>query len=176
MNVLITISSTALALYGDKDGAAPYRSHTTGDFQMRKLSTLAMIAGLVTALVTTGAQAQQVPGGPTHQPQQSSASSEPDCTELMGFMRSIKQAEIRAFNGERVRLIPVCEDGTHRTRNAYGTLFRDGNAELLRLPIAQHPQLLSTLKARDYDQHDVVSVRFSANNGIILYVHQRDMR
>ncbi len=143
---------------------------------MRKLSTVAIIAGLVTALVSTSVQAQQVPGGPTHNPRGSSESSEPDCTELMGFMRSVKQAEIKAFNGERVRLIPVCEDGTHRTRNAYGTLFRDGNAELLRMPIARHPTLINALTAREYDQHDVVSVRFSANNGIIFYVHQRDMR
>ena len=143
---------------------------------MRKLSTAATIAGLITALVATGAQAQQVPGTSTHNPQTSSYSSEPDCTELMGFMRSVKPGEIAAFNGERVRLIPVCEDGTHRTRNAYGTLFRDGNAELLRNPIARHPTLINALKAREYDQHDVVSVRFSANNGVILYVHQRDMR
>ena len=143
---------------------------------MRTLSKLTIIASLVTAMAGTSAFAQQVPGGPTHQPYQSSTSSEPDCTDLMGFMRSVKQAEIKAFSGERVRLIPVCEDGTHRTRNAYGTLFRDGNAELLRGPIAGHPTMIGALRARDYDQHDVVSVRFSANNGVILYVHQRDMR
>lgn len=142
---------------------------------MRKLSSLAIIAGLVTAIVSTSAQAQQVPGGPTHYPR-NQESSDPDCTEVMGFMRSVKQAEIKAFNGERVRLIPVCEDGTHLTRNFYGPLFRDGNAELLRLPIARHPTLINALKSREYDQNDVVSVRFSANNGIIFYVHQRDMR
>jgi hypothetical protein len=142
---------------------------------MPKLSTLVIIASLVTALASTATYAQRVPGGSTY-PQPSSEGSEPDCSNVMGFMRSVKQAEIKAFNGERVSLIPVCEDGTHRTRNFYGTLFRDGNAELLRKPIAGHPTLINALKARDYDQHDVVSVRFSANNGIIFYVHQRDMR
>ena len=44
------------------------------------------------------------------------------------------------------------------------------------MPIAHQPVMINALKARDYDQHDVVSVRFSANNGVILYVHQRDMR
>jgi hypothetical protein len=47
---------------------------------------------------------------------------------------------------------------------------------LLRLPIAHHPTLIDALETHDYDQNDVVSVRFSANNGVILYVHQRDMR
>jgi hypothetical protein len=140
---------------------------------MRKLSTLAVIAGLLTAIVSTSVQAQSL----THQRQpRSSAATDPDCTEIMGFMRLVKQSEIKAFDGQRVSLIPVCEDGTMRTRNAYGTLFRDGNAELLRLPIAAHPVMINALRARDYDQHDVVSVRFSANNSVILYVHQRDMR
>lgn len=142
---------------------------------MRKLSTLAIVVSLVSTLVSTSVQAQQVPGS-THRPQPSSHSSEPDCTELLGFMRLVKPAEIKAFNGVRVRLIPVCEDGTVITRNNYGSLFRDGNAELLRLPIARHPTLINALKAEDYDEHDVISVRFSANNGVILYVHQRDMR
>ena len=139
---------------------------------MRKLSTLAIVAGLVTAMVTTGAQAQ------SNYPRQpgSSTATDPDCTDIMGFMRSVKPGEIQSFSGNRAVLIPVCEDGTMRTRNAYGSLFRDGNAELLRLPIARQPVMINALKVRDYDQHDVVSVRFSANNGVILYVHQRDMR
>ena len=140
---------------------------------MKKLTAIALIAGLMTAMGTMGASALTIthPNYP-----QSSPSSDPDCANVLGHMRSVKQAEIAAINGSQpVVLIAVCEDGTVPFRNVYGSLFVNGNAELLRLPIARNATLMSALRSRQYDQHDVVSVRFGANDSVILYVHQRDM-
>ena len=142
---------------------------------MNKLAAVAAIAGLVTAFTTIASPAailtnvQNTPHGSTE-------SSDPDCTALMGYMRTPKSAEILALHDIHVAVIAVCEDLTVPGRNNYGSLFVEGNAELLRLPIARTPDLIEALRARQYDQHDVVSVRFGANDSVILYVHQREMR
>jgi hypothetical protein len=51
----------------------------------------------------------------------------------------------------------------------------NGNVNHLRVSIAHNATLMTALRAKGYDQHDVVSLRHGANNSIILYVHQRDM-
>jgi hypothetical protein len=141
---------------------------------MNKLTAIAAIAGLVTAFTTIASPAAvvtHVPGKPNGPSQE----SDPDCTALMGYMRTPKSAEILGLNPAHVAIIAVCEDLTVPGRNNYGPLFVNGNAELLRQPIARTPALIQALRAKQYDQNDVVSVRFGGNDSIILYVHQRDM-
>lgn len=93
----------------------------------------------------------------------------------MGHMRSVRQADINAIHGNRVSLQAVCEDLTVLGKNAYGSLFVNGNVNHLRVPIARNATLMAALTAKGYDQNDVVSLRHGANDSIILYVHQRDM-
>jgi hypothetical protein len=141
---------------------------------MNKLTAIVAIAGLATAFTTIASSAailNNVPGKPNY----SSESSDPDCTALMGFMRTPKSTEITGLISPHVAVISVCEDLTVAGRNNYGPLFVNGNAELLRQPIARTPALIEALRAKQYDQHDVVSVRFGGNDSVILYVHQRDM-
>jgi hypothetical protein len=140
---------------------------------MNKLTAIVAIAGLATAFTTIASSAAVVTHVP--KPNYSSESSDPDCTALMGFMRTPKSTEILGLTNAHVAIIPVCEDLTVAGRNNYGPLFVNGNAELLRQPIARTPALIEALRAKRYDQHDVVSVRFGGNDSIILYVHQRDM-
>lgn len=141
---------------------------------MYKLTKVAVIVGLVTALTSVASQAAVW----THNIQQpnSSVSNDPDCTAVLGYMRTPNQAEIMGLSNVHVAIIPVCEDLTVPGRNNYGALFVNGNAELLRRPIAGNGLLINALRAKDYDQNDVVSVRFGGNDSIIFYVHQRDMR
>lgn len=142
---------------------------------MNKLTAIVAIAGLATAFTTIASSAailNNVPGKQTHS---SSEATDPDCTALMGYMRTPRSAEILGLINPHVAVISVCEDLTVPGRNNYGPLFVDGNAELLRLPIARTPALIEALRAKQYDQHDVVSVRFGGNDSVILYVHQRDM-
>jgi hypothetical protein len=138
---------------------------------MNKLTTLTLIAGIATALTTMAAAAQVAGKGPNYP----AAHSQEHCADTMGHMRRVSQADIAAIGNQPVVLIPVCEDLTVPFRNVYGPLFVNGNANLLRRPIARSQALMNALRGRQYDQHDVVSVRFGGNHSIILYVHQRDM-
>ena len=143
---------------------------------MNKFASLALVAGLAMALTTFGASAAAVPGGPAPTPTPSSGSQHDPC-DTMGHMRSVSAADIAAIGpAQKIVLMAVCEDGTIQTRNNYGALFVNGNVNTLRVPLARNQAIMSTLTARDYDQHDVVNLRFGANDSIILYVHQRDMR
>ncbi|KKB82701.1 hypothetical protein VW29_15450 [Devosia limi DSM 17137] len=143
---------------------------------MNKLTSITLIAGLATVLTTFGAAAQ-VAGGPNRYPTAPSSESEEFCTEGMGFMRSVSKADIQAIgNQQRIALVPVCEDGLRASREHYGTLFLDGNVNHLRVQMAHNPALMTALKARNYDEQDVISLRYGGGNTIILYVHQRDLR
>jgi hypothetical protein len=142
---------------------------------MFKRTTLILLAGLATVLTTLPSQAQfaraNVPGGPNH-PVGKSAEH---CSDQMGHMRRVNRADIQAIHNQPVYLIPICEDLRVFAKNNYGALFVNGNVERLRVPIARNATLMAALRARGYDQHDVVSLRFGGNDSIILYVHQRDM-
>ena len=141
---------------------------------MNKLTAIVAIAGLATAFTTIASSAAVLTHVP-RTPNYSSEATDPDCTALMGYMRTPKSTEILGLTSAHVAVISVCEDMTVFGRNNYGPLFVNGNAELLRQPIARTPALIEALRAKQYDQHDVVSVRFGGNDSIILYVHQRDM-
>ena len=145
---------------------------------MTKFRTMAAIAGLITALTTAGAHAQFiVTHVPNYPPRTPTVSDAEHCSDVMGFMRSIRTDEVAAIGPDRpISLIPVCEILAVTDRDNYGSLFIDGNAEKLRMPIARNDALMSALLGKDYDQHDVVSIRFGGNNSVILYVHQRHMR
>ncbi len=142
---------------------------------MIKFTTLALLAGLATVSSVGPSAAQflaaNIPGGPNNP----SPSVEHNCPDEMGFMRRVSASEITAIRDRSIWLQPVCEDLTVWGKNNYGTLFLNGNVNVLRQPIARNPKLMSALRAKGYDQHDVVSLRFGGGNSVILYVHQRDM-
>ena len=139
---------------------------------MNKLTTLTIIAGLITAVTTLAPSAAILNHVPAPKPV---AHEETNCADQMGHMRSVHRADIEAIHGQHVALIAVCEDLTVAGKNNYGSLFIDGNVETLRQPIARNQTLMSALLRQNYDQNDVVSLRFGANDSIILYVYQRDM-
>lgn len=142
---------------------------------MLKTTTFAIVAGILTLTTVLPSAAQvAVPGGNQRYPSPGSG-HEYDCSEAMGHMRSVKQADINAINGNRVALLPICEDLTVAGKNAYGQIFANGNVNHLRTPIARNATLMAALAAKGYDQNDVVSLRHGANDSIILYVLQRDM-
>lgn len=140
---------------------------------MLKTTTYAILAGLITLTSVAPSFAQAAAPGSNYPPQ--STGSEYDCAAAMGHMRSVKKADIDAIRGNRVALLPVCEDLTVAGKNVYGQLFVNGNVDRLRTPIARNGTLMAALTAKGYDENDVVSLRFGANGTIILYVHQRDM-
>ncbi|MEQ8600847.1 MAG: hypothetical protein RLP98_13075 [Devosia sp.] len=139
---------------------------------MLKLTALALLAGLATASVALPSYAQaNIPGTPNN------PSSGPDhsCEDEMGHMRSVNAFDIQGIQGQKIFLYPICEDPTVPGKNNYGTLFINGNVNLLRTPIARNATLMNALTAKGYDHNDVVSLRFAGGNSIYLYVHQRDL-
>jgi hypothetical protein len=141
---------------------------------MFKIAMLAVLAGLATALPGASANAQAFVPGQTA-PDPVSGSDDTECAYQLNYMPRVTRALIDAISGQPVYLIPVCENGLLDHRD-YGWLFAGGNVGTLRVPIARNRTLMQALTAEGYDQHDVISLRVGGDNGIVLYVHQRDMR
>ena len=139
---------------------------------MSKFTMIALVAGLATAAATLPSNAQffaaNVPNKPT-------ATSTYDCAQEMVQIRRISPAEVNGIQDRSVWLYPVCEDLTAYGRNNYRDLFFDGNAGVVRGEIGRNPTLMNALRAKGYDQHDVISLVLAAGNSVLLYVHQRDM-
>ena len=142
---------------------------------MMKLTTLALVAGFVSVATVLPSSAQfaavNIPGGPNYP----TSHNEHNCADEMGHMRRVNVFDIDGIRDRSVWLHPVCEDLTVPGKNNYGTLFINGNVNVLREPIARNRLLMNALEAKGYDEYDVVSLRFGARNSVILYVHQRDM-
>ena len=141
---------------------------------MFKLTALAVLAGIATATTIVPSSAQFFIAVPNQGKPASTQSY--DCRDEIGYARRISATEIQGIHDRSVWLYPVCEESSILPRDDYGTLFIDGNANTLRQPIARNATLMNALRAKGYDQHDVVSVVFAAGNSVLLYVHQRDMR
>ncbi|WP_332688488.1 hypothetical protein [Devosia sp.] len=140
---------------------------------MDHIKTVVIAAGLLTAFATSGANAAFVLG--KNSPNYPKSNTQNECS-FNAFMHPlVRTTEVAAIRpSQEIWLTPVCED--ELDRNNYGTLFRDGNVETLRGLIARNPALMATLSARGYDQFDVVALRFSRDDSVNLFVHQRDMR
>jgi hypothetical protein len=145
--------------------------HRQRRLEMLKITALTMLAGLTMVATILPSNAQFIAA----QPKKPAAASSHDCANEMGHVRRLGVADIDSITDRSVWLYPVCEDLTAYGRNDYGTLFLDGNANVLREPIARNEVLMSALEAKGYDQFDVISVVFGAQNSVLLYVHQRDM-
>lgn len=142
---------------------------------MNKTLALLVCAGVVSLAATLPSAAQRAPWNNNQNPRMISTQQH-NCADEMGHMRSVRQADIAAINGQRVSLIAVCEDLSVAGKNAYGALFVNGNVNHLRTPIARNGTLMSALTARGYDEQDVVSLRFGGGGSVVLYVYQRDAR
>lgn len=139
---------------------------------MNYIKTAVIAAGLLTAFATVGANAAVVNKAPPNYPKSTQSSECTFSAHRNPLLRTDEVAGIRS--NQQIWLTPVCED--ELDRNNYGTLFRDGNVETLRLYIARNPALMATLTARGYDHFDVVALRFGRNDSVNIFVHQRDMR
>ena len=142
---------------------------------MLKFATLTLLAGVLTATTILPSAAAVLLPRPPAAPGGSGHTAE--CSDSMGHMRSVKQADIAAIGGgQHVVLLPICEELAIYGRDGYGSLFVNGNVNHLRQPIAHSATLMAALTAKGYDQNDVVSLRHGGNDSIILYVYQRDTR
>jgi hypothetical protein len=139
---------------------------------MNKFTMIALVAGLATAAATLPSNAQFFAANVPNKPM---ATSTYDCAQEMVQIRRISAEQVNSIQDRSVWLYPVCEDLTAYGRNNYRDLFFDGNAGVVRGEIGRYPTLMNALRAKGYDQHDVISLVLAAGNSVLLYVHQRDM-
>lgn len=131
-------------------------------------TALAILALAPIAAATTSAQAQQQPTyripdkDPDPKPRQSSTYS---CTDELGYLRRVHAGELAPVKDwTKVWVNPICvtEDSMFRTA---------GNAGKLRAAIAANAAMQKALKEKAFGPDDVVGIRMTGVDKLILYVH-----
>lgn len=89
------------------------------------------------------------------------------CSSELGYLRRVHEDELDMVeDAARVSIVPICEG------ESYGVMRNDGNAGVLRGVIAGNEALMAALDLRAYEPEDVVGVRMTGDESVILYVHQ----
>jgi hypothetical protein len=114
--------------------------------------------------VITGPAAAQVL---THVPNNPKPSkSTYTCDNQLGHLRRVYEEQLAQIEEPgRVTVTPVClgED--------YGVMRSDGNAGALRSEIADNDAIMSALLDKNFRADDVVGIRMTGDDAVILYVH-----
>src|SRR5690606_29519110 len=106
---------------------------------------------------TAGAQCGTTAGGETTY----------SCANELGLLRRVYEEQLDAVDSSmNVSVVPVCmgED--------YGLMRNDGNAGALRQTIASNDAMVDALDDKNFLSDDVVGVRMTGEEKVILYVHQ----
>lgn len=86
------------------------------------------------------------------------------CGSELGYLRRVYPEQIDSvLDEDQVSVVPVCEDEDGSLRNA-------GNAGALRMHIADNEAMVVALGDATYSPEDVVGVRMTGDESIILYV------
>jgi hypothetical protein len=89
-----------------------------------------------------------------------------NCGDDLGRLRRVFPQEIQSvYDEDRVSVLPICEG------EDVGLLRSEGNAGALRKHIAQNEAMVVALGDRDFGPEDVVGVRMTGKDKVILYVY-----
>jgi hypothetical protein len=89
------------------------------------------------------------------------------CTGDLGHLRRVYEEDLDAIEDPlRVAIVPVC------TGEDYGVMRSDGNAGALREAIAENEAMMEALFAKNFGSDDVVGIRMTDVDALILYVHE----
>ncbi len=127
---------------------------------MRKLIGTAVAIALVAGLAPAATLAAPTkPGKP--------AVSVERCEDGMGYLRQVYATQVKAIDDDwTVTIWPICE-GRHDL-----PLKSLGNATHLRGTVDRNHTLLGALDDADYRANDVIGIRFTRTEDVILYVHR----
>ncbi len=124
------------------------------------------LAGLV-ALASPAAAYNKPTWKPEDKPRVPvSAPSTYSCANELGHLRRVYEDQLDFItDSEDVSIVPVCvgED--------YGVMRNDGNAGALRQHIADNDAMIEALDRANFLSNDVVGVRMTGDDSVILYVH-----
>jgi hypothetical protein len=130
-------------------------------------ATALAVLALAPIAAATSAYAQWQP--PTHRipgndpdPRRSSTYS---CADELGYLRRVHASELAPVaDWTQVWVTPICENGDSMFRTA-------GNAGKLRMAIAANSAMQKALKDKAFGPEDVVGIRMTGIDTLILYVH-----
>jgi hypothetical protein len=89
------------------------------------------------------------------------------CGNELGMLRRVYEEELEVIdNPLNVAVVPVC------TGEDYGVMRSDGNAGALRQVIAQNDAMTDALDLKNFGSDDVVGIRMTSEDKVILYVHE----
>lgn len=113
-------------------------------------------AALGQAAIPPRCTAQVCPGGDPGE-------STYQCSNELGYLRRVYEDELELIeNPNNVSIMPVCE--------GFGVFRNDGNAGGLRVAIADNDAMMEALFLKNFRSEDVVGVRMTDEDKVILYV------
>jgi hypothetical protein len=118
------------------------------------------------ALASPASAQWGAPGTTTpNNPETPEPATEQSCTEALGHLRRVYASElVPVAESHKVWVTPICMDEDSVFRTA-------GNAGTLRMAIASNPATRKALQVKNFHPEDVVGVRMTARDVVILYVH-----
>lgn len=133
---------------------------------MKKNAIVLAAATLAVVLGSVGsASALSIKWGPGFNKKHGHASTY-SCGDDLGHLRRVFPQEIQSvYDEDRVSVLPICEG------EDVGSLRSTGNAGALRKHIAQNEAMVVALGDRDFEPEDVVGVRMTGKDKVILYVY-----
>lgn len=115
-------------------------------------------------VITGEALAQRCTAGANYCPK--SPGTTYDCTTDLGYLRRVYEEELEEVeNPNRVAVVPVCMG------ESYGVMRSDGNAGALRSAVADNDAMTKALFLKNFGPDDVVGIRMTGEESVILYVH-----
>jgi hypothetical protein len=88
------------------------------------------------------------------------------CSSELGHLRRVYEEELDDIEDPlRVSILPVC------MTDDFGLMRNDGNAGALRQTIADNDAMMEALFRKDFNAEDVVGIRMTDEDAVLLYVH-----
>ena len=118
-------------------------------------------------VITGPAYAQCTAGPSVCPPTNNPTGSTYECSNELGHLRRVYEEDLEDIEDpNRVAVVPVClgED--------YGIMRSDGNAGALREAIADNDAMMEALALKNFGSDDVIGIRMTDVDALILYVHQ----
>jgi hypothetical protein len=138
------------------------------------LAVVSIAAFVVTPFAAGSAVAQRMPNnppciaacGPGTPNNPGSTVTTYNCSNEMGHLRRVYEEQLDGIEDpQRVAVLPVC------MTDDFGLMRQDGNAGALRQTIADNDAIVEALLLKDFRADDVIGVRMTGDDTVLLYVH-----
>lgn len=129
---------------------------------------LALVTAVTVFTTVTASFAATIPPNrdPKHPRPSFGVDSTYHCGGELGYLKRVHADQLEGiFDPQDVSIVTVCEN------DDYGLMRSEGNAGALRTQIAQNSAMADALQAANFGADDVVGIRMTGEDKVILYVH-----